>query len=550
MSTPRVIGAAAAAVAAAACAALWIFLGPTQAGGGTSYAVVVGSSMEPQLQRGDLVLVRRSEAYRPGDVVLYDSRELGAKVLHRIVRVEGSRFVLKGDNNDFIDPERPGGDRIVGKLWVAVPAVGRLTGWLREPRHAALLVGLVTLLALGGGAGAGAAVRRSGPGLPRPRPRSRSQLDQRVLAGAAAAVAALVALGVVAFTRAPVRELTVEGAYAHQGRFSYEANVPRSPVYPDGRVTTGEPVFLRLVPRLRVAFDYGLEAAAARTRGTIALDARLSDGRGWSRVVPLASERRFTGSAASVRGSLDLRWLERVVEQVGELTGSAQTAYTVAILPRVQVAGTVGPGAVDTSFAPALAFDLGDLRLQPTLDGEGVGPLAPRQAGTGTRLAPATIALGSLSLDVATARRVSLAGLGLVLLLGGVALVARRRDEAPPAGRHAHLLVPVGGSLPESLPVTEVDDLDALARLAEHHGRLILQVDDGGDRAYVVQEGGHAFRFRPARVPAVVAVAPVAVAPEQRPRDGVPGALIPGAGGARYAEPPRSRRSRRERAAG
>ena len=83
-----------------------MFFAPAQVGGGTSYAIIVGNSMEPKLHRGDLAVVRKRSTYRAGDVVLYDSRELGSKVLHRIVRVENGRFVLKGDNNSFLDSER------------------------------------------------------------------------------------------------------------------------------------------------------------------------------------------------------------------------------------------------------------------------------------------------------------------------------------------------------------------------------------------------------------------------------------------------------------
>ena len=132
-----------------------------------------------------------------------------------------------------------------------------------------------------------------------------------------------------------------------------------------------------------------------------------------------------------------------------DLTGSGQTAYTVAVLPRVDVAGKVGTEAVDATFAPALSFDAADLRLQPSLqESEGVGPFAPREPGTGTRSAPAEVALGPLSLSVATARRVSLLGIAALLLLGGLLLASGRRR---PAGdeheriraRHGRLLLPV-----------------------------------------------------------------------------------------------------------
>ena len=164
--------------------------------------------------------------------MLYDSRELGAKVLHRIVRVENGRFVLKGDNNPFLDPERVTEDQIVGSLWTSAPAVGRVSEWLRVPLHSALLVGFVTLIALGGGVGAGAAVRRGGRPRKPPRvaapPRGGRPMPDELkplLTGLGVAAAVCVALAVVSFARPLTAAETVDGAYAHQGRFEYEADV-------------------------------------------------------------------------------------------------------------------------------------------------------------------------------------------------------------------------------------------------------------------------------------------------------------------------------------
>ena len=518
MTKGRLTGIVAGALALALFAAAWVFFAPTQAGGGTSYAIIVGSSMEPKLHRGDLAVVRERDAYRVGDVVLYDSRDLGTKVLHRIIRVEGDRFVLQGDNNDFLDPEKPTEAQIVGALWVTAPAVGRVTEWLREPLHGALLVAFVTLLALGGGLGAGSAVRRgTRPATPHvaravPKPAPAPDERKQLLLGLGVAALALVALALVSFTRPLTGTETVEAAYSHQGRFGYEARVPRNAAYPDGHVTTGEPVFLRLVDRLRVSFDYSLESELPATGGgRVELAARISDGRGWERVLPLASERPFANRSARVTGVLDLRRIERIVDEVRTLTGSGQTSFTVAVLPRVDVHGRVGGEAVRSTFAPALTFDLADLRLQPSLDAEGVGPFAPREAGTGTRPAPARLALGPFSLSVAAARRVSLLGIALLLLLGGLALVLRhRRVPETPAdriqARYGHLIVPVSSRSGGWEQVTDLADMEALVRLAEHHGRLILHVSDGAGHSYVVEDGANALRYRVGRPDAVAPV--------------------------------------------
>lgn len=534
MSTGRVTGIATSALAVLLLVGAWMFFAPTQAGGGTSYAILVGNSMEPKLHRGDLAVVRKQSVYRAGDVVLYDSRELGSKVLHRIVRVEDGHFVLKGDNNDFLDAEHPTEEQIVGKLWVSAPAVGRVTEWLREPLHSALLVGLVTLIALGGGLGTGAAVRRGAqPRRPQPRlaaspraPRSIPEELKPVLIGVGLAAIACVGLAFVSFSRPVSTTATVEAAYAHQGRFEYEARVPKSPVYPDGHVSTGEPVFQRLVPRLRVTFTYRLESELPVTaRGRIALDARISDGRGWERILPLAAERPFAQGGSTVSGVLDLEQLQRITDQVRDLTGSAQSAYTVAVLPRVQVTGRVGGEAVDAAFAPALSFDAGDLRLQPSLQGgEGVGPFAPREPGSGTRAVPAEVSLGALSLSVATARRVSLLGIAALLLLGGAALAAgRRRPEGDEheliLARYAHLLLPVSSRSGSWEHVVDLAGMDALVRVAEHQGKLILQLSDGNERSYVVEDGSTAYRYRVHAPEPVTAIAwPSAAARDLRAR--------------------------------
>ena len=538
---------------AAALAVGWFFLGPAQLGGGTSYAIIVGSSMEPLLHRGDLALVRESGTYRPGDVVLYDSTLLGSKVLHRIERVENRRLVLKGDNNDLVDPERPAETEVIGKLWLHVPVVGRISAWLRQPLHASLLVGFAVLLALGGGAGLGASRRRrTGPrpsGRPpaeRPRLAPNELLTLLLGVGAAGALAGI--LAIVSFTRPETRLETVDEAYVQQGSFEYSARVPRSPVYADGLVETGEPIFLRLVPRLRITFDYRLESAfPVDAGGTIALDARVSDGRGWERLLPLVTERPFSSAAAGVRTTLDLVRVQTLVDQMRELTGSSQTAFTVALQPRVTVAGRVGVEELDAAFAPKLSFDLADLRLQPSLgdSGGGVGPFRPREPGSGTKTVAAELSLGPLHLPVTAARYLSLVGLAVLLLLGGLVpgrFASRRRvaEHESIQARHGHLLLPVAAVPRAGARVIQIATMDALARLAEHHQRFIFHLVEDDRHVYFVEEGGNLYRYEAVDVRAIDERVPQEPSfepdPDSEPApEGTPeGALIPGGEGRRY----------------
>ena len=63
--------------------------------------------MEPGYHTGDLVLVRKAQTYQVGDVVTYRDAEMGSYVIHRIIGIEQGLFVLKGDNNSWIDPFIP-----------------------------------------------------------------------------------------------------------------------------------------------------------------------------------------------------------------------------------------------------------------------------------------------------------------------------------------------------------------------------------------------------------------------------------------------------------
>ncbi len=132
-----------------AAAAGWVlFLRPAALGGTTTYVMVSGVSMEPTFQNGDFVIARRQSNYEIGDVVVYavpeDDVGGGSLIIHRIIDKGADGFIIQGDNPDIKVPDiwRPSAPEIEGKLWVAVPAVGRYLPLLRSPVILALLSGL------------------------------------------------------------------------------------------------------------------------------------------------------------------------------------------------------------------------------------------------------------------------------------------------------------------------------------------------------------------------------------------------------------------------
>lgn len=133
----------------------FLFLRPQALGGPAAYIMVAGTSMEPTISRGTLVVATPAASYALGDVIAYriPQGELGAgiNVIHRIVG--GSTevgFVMRGDNTSSPDPWRPKPGDIIGKLWLAIPGVTPLLLFLRSPLLvASVAAGIAVYIVLG-----------------------------------------------------------------------------------------------------------------------------------------------------------------------------------------------------------------------------------------------------------------------------------------------------------------------------------------------------------------------------------------------------------------
>ena len=67
--------------------------------------------------------------------------------------------------------------------------------------------------------------------------------------------------------------------------------------------------------------------------------------------------------------------------------------------------------------------------------------------------------------------------------------------------RHGSRVVRARAVVPEERWVTEVDDVDDLARIADAYDRVILHVTEDGEDVYLVDDGIAIYRYRhrPAR---------------------------------------------------
>lgn len=320
-------------------------------------------------------------------------------------------------------------------------------------------------------------------------------------------VAACAAFGTVAFARPTMAPATETLRYSQRGDFTYNAATADGPVYDGGKLTTGDPVFLRLVPALNVAFTYKFDATAPRViTGTIGLRADVSSGNGWHRRLELQRATPFVGDHTELRAVIDTRRLQALITQVEAVTGVQDATHTITLLPKVQISGSVAGHKVDDVFAPRLDFTLDRyvLRLAQTpspkttkaaLDPATTGTLRQRIADT-----PAELHLFGRSVAVIDARRVAV-GLGtLFAFAAAAALVALRRRWHGQASRielrHGHRLIPVAADQPHAHNGTvDLTTMGDLVRLADQHASAILHRQTETADVYLFQADRTTYRY-------------------------------------------------------
>ncbi len=116
---------------------------------GYATLTVETGSMESTLQIGDLIVIKKTDDYKIGDIVTYIREGDKIPTTHRIVNYAGEdAFVLKGDANNSKDFDDVTKDMIIGEVVKVYPKAGLFSKWIKAEGWI-YIVAILVLLAIG-----------------------------------------------------------------------------------------------------------------------------------------------------------------------------------------------------------------------------------------------------------------------------------------------------------------------------------------------------------------------------------------------------------------
>jgi signal peptidase I len=491
------IGAAVALMLAAA----WMFW-PLTLGGGTTYVGTHGISMEPRFHTGDLAILRAQSHYAVNDVVAYQSESLNTVVMHRIVDMDGDRFVIQGDNNTWLDEDHPSKDQVLGKLFLRVPQGGKVLGTLQSPVGIAVLGLAVAAVGAFARRPRGRHGRRSRRRPARPArtfsPSVRGYARQVALGSGALALVAGIGGGVLlAMPSSHVASRALQ--VTQQGQFSYAGTAEAGTTYPDGHVDTGDTVWTKLAKDLTVSFVNTVSGPELGSlQGAMRLDVAIASADGWSAYLNSSPVVALANGTATAVAPVDTRRATALLAKHYEEIGTSGAGATLTVTPVVVTTGTAGGKKFEAGSPAPLAFTLDATSLR--LAGKAGAALTP---STQTDMAvdevvPRTFTVLSLTIPIGLARWVAaLAFLLALVVLAGAAWIGRtaRGDAADEfVVKHADRILPVAAFDPGPT-VIDVSDADALHRVAERFDTLVLHHAGEDADVFAVRDVDATYRF-------------------------------------------------------
>lgn len=98
---------------------------------GFAFLVVTTGSMEPEINAGELIIIKEFDKYEIGDIVTFIDKD-DFLVTHRIICLNEEKMITKGDNNNLLD-EEVSLNNIKGKVIIHSKILGFFVLYLLKP---------------------------------------------------------------------------------------------------------------------------------------------------------------------------------------------------------------------------------------------------------------------------------------------------------------------------------------------------------------------------------------------------------------------------------
>lgn len=516
-----------------ALAVIWFLVfRPVMLGGPAAYIIVDGTSMEPTFANLDLVITRHAGSYESGEVIAYYPTTpqvyRASLTIHRIVEAnERGEFLTIGDNRSELDQWVARPENVLGKAWLHVPYGGRPILFLRETRNLVTLIAVFVAVTL---------FRTAGD---RQR-RGSKQLKHATQPGPPAGIGqflpawAVVCLGVLVITASAFAALTIVSyrldpaterretrtTHEHLAAWDYSVAMRPSILYPDGvigpvvpELFDGElqngaqesashaPVFRKLARSMDLGFAYALSSDRfADLSGTYRVDLEIVAGDGvWRLSDELVGPTSFHGAGIAFRIPLDFEAVTTRIETIEEESGFAARTYTLVVVPTIEIAGSLGEGAIDERFQSRFPIGIDPLQITPATD------LTSSLGRTEslTVVEANYLGIAGMTMPVAEARTIGSLGVAITLLLASVLsgacwLRLRHDEDALIQVRYRPMIVSVSDADPrvEKLERITLASIKDLVRMAQRDGQVIFHQRSEEDRQrYFVQRGTVVYEY-------------------------------------------------------
>lgn len=111
--------------------------------------IVESGSMSPTINVDSMIIIKevKPSEIKLDDVITYYGHDSESRVTHRVVGIEnkGEFFTTRGDANEVADPLPLKGDKLIGKMVLKIPMIGKLFRFLNTQLGIGILITLSIL---------------------------------------------------------------------------------------------------------------------------------------------------------------------------------------------------------------------------------------------------------------------------------------------------------------------------------------------------------------------------------------------------------------------